>query len=368
MLDKNEVIRKLNALVPNLIITLNEELKILKDCLTWLNDNNQHLEELFKIGEISWSGHINQAIELKSFKHPYQILGVDGSQIYPDRHQGVNCFLLNIGFAEFSYAEKSTVALKSFPSLYFENDVDFELSPENINYLRTGQEFIKGFEYSQNMYIGGNAEQFVFLFDGPLYFWYLDNKPGQIKKNFLSNYLSSLQLFYSKRMPIIGFLSAPKNKEIINLIKVGLSKKIINLGYECNADFQFITDADFVSLFLKSCFRTPIFSFSSSLSNQYPEPLRPSFCYINFKTEIVRIEFPNWLTKDPHFDKILNIVIDQCNKGNGYPIALSEAHEQAVVKGYDRDFFYDTLHKIALKNNLLIKFSQKSTKKKLVGV
>jgi len=368
MLDRNAVVRKLNDLVPNIVVNINQELKVLKDCLTWLNDNNKNVDELFKIGEVYWADKIDQAVKLKTWEKPYHIVGVDGSQIYPDRHRGINCFLLNIGFAEFSYADQSTVNLQSSPSIYFENDVDFELSTENINYLRTGQEFIKGFEHCHKVFKKEMTDPFVFLFDGPLYFWYLDNKPGEIKNNFLSTYISSLDSFFSQRIPILGFLSAPKNKEIINLLKIGLSKKIIDLGYECTTEFQFITDADFISLFLRSYSRTPIFSLNSSLAYLYPAHLRPSFCYINFDTEIARIEFPFWLSQDPDFDKLLSILVDQCNKGNGYPIALSEAHEQAVVKGYDRDYFYAALHKIGFENNHLLKFSQKSTKKKLVGV
>ena len=33
----------------------------------------------------------------------YNILAADGSQIYPDRHEGVDAFLINIGLTDFNY-------------------------------------------------------------------------------------------------------------------------------------------------------------------------------------------------------------------------------------------------------------------------
>ncbi len=37
------------------------------------------------------------------------------------------------------------------------------------------------------------------------------------------------------------------------------------------------------------------------------------------------------------------MVCDQIRKGSGYPVSLSEAHEQAVVRASDRELFYDLL-------------------------
>ena len=42
-------------------------------------------------------------------------------------------------------------------------------------------------------------------------------------------------------------------------------------------------------------------------------------------------------------DELLSLVhaglVDQCRKGHGYPVAISEAHEQAVVTAGDREEF-----------------------------
>ena len=67
-------------------------------------------------------------------------------------------------------------------------------------------------------------------------------------------------------------------------------------------------------------------------------------------------------------DLIATIIADQCVKGRGYPVVLAEAHEQAVVKGLDREFFYHLINKISLEHNKTLKISQKSRKKLGMGI
>jgi len=38
-------------------------------------------------------------------------------------------------------------------------------------------------------------------------------------------------------------------------------------------------------------------------------------------------------------DRVHALVYDQCVRGDGYPVALARAHEQAVIRGADRRAF-----------------------------
>jgi len=49
--------------------------------------------------------------------------------------------------------------------------------------------------------------------------------------------------------------------------------------------------------------------------------------------------------------------------GGGYPVALAEAHEQAVVKGPDREFFYHFLQKMGMERSHAQSISRKSLRK-----
>jgi hypothetical protein len=65
------------------------------------------------------------------------------------------------------------------------------------------------------------------------------------------------------------------------------------------------------------------------------------------------VEFPAWLTGDSALlNQTLAIVLAQINKGFGYPIALAEAHNQAVVRSGDRRRFFALLEQQLLKSGL----------------
>src|SRR5271163_335910 len=52
-----------------------------------------------------WEGDLGIVVPINPLTSPYTILGVDGSQIYPDKHQGSACFLINIGTVLLSYGQ-----------------------------------------------------------------------------------------------------------------------------------------------------------------------------------------------------------------------------------------------------------------------
>ena len=79
-------------------------------------------------------------------------------------------------------------------------------------------------------------------------------------------------------------------------------------------------------------------------------PLRPGglatgqewshFYYLNGGAEIARVEAPDWLADDPELLALSRaMLVKQCQLGLGYPVAVSEAHEQAVISGHDRAEF-----------------------------
>ena len=64
------------------------------------------------------------------------------------------------------------------------------------------------------------------------------------------------------------------------------------------------------------------------------------FYYLNGGAEIARVEVPDWLVNDPELLALSHaMLVKQCQLGLGYPVAISEAHEQAVITGHDRQEF-----------------------------
>jgi hypothetical protein len=71
------------------------------------------------------------------------------------------------------------------------------------------------------------------------------------------------------------------------------------------------------------------------------------------------------VAKPELLEQSLGIVLAQVYKGYGYPIALAEAHNQAVIKGSDRLRFFALLEqemiRVGLKN---VGISYKETSKR----
>jgi hypothetical protein len=70
-------------------------------------------------------------------------------------------------------------------------------------------------------------------------------------------------------------------------------------------------------------------------------------------TEIARVEVPAWVVEEGALlDRSLSILLAQVLKGYGYPIALAEAHNLAVIKGGDRLRFFALLEQQMIKVGL----------------
>jgi NurA-like 5'-3' nuclease len=81
--------------------------------------------------------------------------------------------------------------------------------------------------------------------------------------------------------------------------------------------------------------------------------------------EIARVEIPAWIANDEETVKFIHsVIIDQIKKGDGYPVVLSEAHEKAVVRAQERELFYRMLEESFVKNNISVRISRKSFKKR----
>jgi hypothetical protein len=69
--------------------------------------------------------------------------------------------------------------------------------------------------------------------------------------------------------------------------------------------------------------------------------------------EIARIEVPEWVATDSVlFKQALSLMLAQVQKGYGYPVALAEAHNQAVVRGGDRARFFAVLEQQMIRSGV----------------
>lgn len=323
-----------------------------------------------------WQGNLDDQVCVTACLEEYCVYAVDGSQIYPDRHQGVACYLINIGTALVQYGHVAGQSRAEFSSQPFlmtalSDQADahgsYEIHPDMVNCQRTEFEFRAGLEMSQSPVLANKNP--VFLFDGSLIFWHLDSKEEPIKNRFLTSYCALLQQLYSHRVLHAGYISLPKSRELVNLLRIKSEMPVTQGPVVQSFNGSCLVDADVVRFYLKPHHRTLVFQNRSPIVAFYPPPLRPHFFYLNNGVEIVRVEIPAWIAQDADLvSYISSIILSQSLKGNGYPVCLAEAHEQAVVKAADRELFYLMLQKIMHEKKLVYPVSQKSMHKRSLGI
>ena len=172
-----------------------------------------------------------------------------------------------------------------------------------------------------------------------------------------------------------GYLSGARFSDLAVLLRVGLCEgdDACDLSrsqlYDICSMAEMLTDAELLSFVLAPGERTTLFSCVGSVVDLYPEHSKPWFFYLHTGDEVVRIEVPAWIAADKEaIDLIAACCLDQAAKGFGYPVALAEAHAQAVVTGADRTFFYEWIAMQSIRQQRNVAISPKSLKKKLLGI
>ncbi|MDQ2800722.1 MAG: DNA double-strand break repair nuclease NurA, partial [Armatimonadota bacterium] len=120
------------------------------------------------------------------------------------------------------------------------------------------------------------------------------------------------------------------------------------------AQLAHVTDAQvFARLLPNKGDRSPVFGSAARSLSLYPDDQRICFFYLNVGDEIARVEVPKWVAEDDALrDRVHALCFDQSSKGQGYPVALAEAHEQAVVRGPEREAFFRLVESAFVRQNL----------------
>ena len=374
MLDRAKVIREFSLASGALFLDLSKEHEQAWNEYKKCSQDEQFLDKVkaYAISNIPfWRGNLLDSHQIYPVTDPYQIISVDGSQIYPDKHQGTNCFLINIGTVLFRYGKGQGASnFASEPFLFLDSD-DHEkesMSVDMVNGKREELEFLHGFSASLDALEKHPELPLLFLFDGSLIFWHLDSKDTVLRDYFLQKYCVLLQKFYESMIPVMGYISLPKSKDLINLVRASLTDFKLK-PQDRTAVVPHTVDTTLAGYFLEEGCITTLFQNNSPITALYPAHLRPWFCYYLSSHELVRIEFPQYIADNKKlFFQSVGIIADQINKGHGYPISTAEAHVQAVVKGPDREFFYHVLEKHSIEQKIRMISSQKSLKKRKMSI
>lgn len=284
------------------------------------------------------------------------VVATDGSQIFPDRHVEPSCYLLNIGRIAFHYGTLDAPLIRAEPSLRFRQqdlallteDDDAQASPldvtaEVVSALRDELELEWLFETALEERSSGRP--ILAIADGTLIRWMLRGmKNRRLEDKLLARYVAVLDRFREHGIPVCSYVSRPANAEVVNLLRLHLGED----DWDTSPDsLRGLHDRHLFGRRLEVEERSAVFLSRSEVLEVYGDHRIVAF-YVRGCGEVGRVEMPKWVADGgdehgPWLDLIHAVVLDQCEKGGGYPIILQEAHERAVVRMREKDVFHRIL-------------------------
>lgn len=343
----------------------------LANALSELNKENRDIDALKKkINASKTSWLVAELVEGLNNRHDappapkdFAVLATDGSQVETNRHQAGSYYCINIGGIALEYGQKPNAILESQPTLFYREE-DMAIRPASGNgrhqpidsALLGIKRDVEECRHLVKMAAKVDAANpTLALLDGSLLKWLLEGKnyPDFVADELLDNgFLACLEemrkLFNNRVLTLASYISFPGGTDVTNALRVAACPHAVaNCDKECSeiepgqraCDFlNGIRDRDLFENLLKEGQRSALFISPSRVSRQRYGQHQVYFFYLKVAEEVARVEIPQWVAlNSQRLGLTHTLILDQCQRGHGYPVTLSEAHEQAVVTGKDRE-------------------------------
>ena len=320
----------------------------------------------------------------------HAVVATDGSQIEPERHAMAEYFVLNVGWAALRYGHGARAELGSAPEVRFRaEELCFEVGGRRIpireELLATLRTLLERRKLAELLEAIPSGETALGLADGSLLDWNLENRRADLPPAVEEELLAQLDRVRASGHLLAGYTSRPAARDAANLARVPLCSD--RPGMDCRRcssregtgvpacePVDGLTDADLYRPRLAPYQRSALFRPRQRVQERYG-PHRVVCFYLHAGPEIGRVEVPEWLAADPARLALTHaIVADQCRRGRfhgrlpGYPPALVEAHEQAVLDGQDRAAFEQMLERRLHRAGLPAELSAKRLSKQMKAV
>ncbi len=312
------------------------------------------------------------------FSQPHTVIATDGSQIAPSRHEIAYCYLINIGRVALHYGCSSYPLLDSIPEVYYQSEDLYIARQWNIPteewmvLKRTLCEATALSELAQSLPSRGTP--ILALSDGSLIHWNLETLPTEARAKILPEIIKSWQQLQAADIPMAGYISAPRTVEATNFLRLeacpypepNCNQHCANQLLEHNpcSKIMPLKDALIWQQVLQPGECSPLWRSHSRILQEY-EGHWIYFCYLHVGNEIARIEMPEWTALDPSKRSlVISIILAQIQKGYGYPVALAEAHNQAVVTSSDRRRFFALLEQQMQRSGISVTTTAKEARKR----
>jgi hypothetical protein len=315
----------------------------------------------------------------------WSVVASDGSHIEVDRHRATRCFLINIGAVSIDYGSRPDARLASYPRLY-SDDSDLVIAAPGggreqvvegniLGAKRSVEECRRLVDLAAGLPAGRDC---LALLDGTLILWGLEAYPDFVADVLLHDGLLKCldalkKLNESRRLALASYISFPRSTDVVNVLRLIVCPVD---APDCDRDcppgkerrcevVAGVRDRDLFIDLLGEGERSALFISPSKVVAEHYGGHRVHFFYLRAGDEIARVEVPQWVAENEGLLGLTHgLVLDQCRRGHGYPVVLSEAHEQAVVTGADRENFWELVEATLIEEHLPGAASAKSVSKR----
>lgn len=310
------------------------------------------------------------------------VIATDGSQIEPDRHAMSDFFLLNVGWAVVRYGPEPFAELASEPTLFYTPEETYithgarrvPIQDRHLSAKRSVLEITQAANLAAQWH--EDMDHLVVLADGTLALWVLEERPDDfLRRALLEPYVEQLKRLRALNRPLASYISRPRSIDVSSLLQDGGCDGLLGGCTPC-ADgkvdqcvFERLPDRELFG-WLQPGERSALFQMTlpEGLVDFYKD-LVPCFFYLNVGSEIARIEVPPWTADDRcQLELVQAVILDQCQKGLGYPNVLARADKQAVVTAQDRHAFEYLRDALLAREGIAVRASEKLHSKRIWAV
>jgi hypothetical protein len=392
-LDLNKVATQVTGMISRLKDARTERQQHLQSALSKLSNPATDLDDLKRkitASRTTWLvadlvEELDRRYQVPPTPPEFTIVATDGSHIDVDRHRSTRCYLINIGSATINYGSKPDATLSSSPHLY-SSDEDLIITPPGggreqvvegtlLGIKRAVEECRHLSELASGLPAGSTS---LALLDGTLILWGLEAYPEFVTEALLTNGLlhcleDMRKLNSNRRLSLASYISFPRSTDVVNVLRVAICPhEVVDSDQLCKACTSRecevvagVRDRELFMNLLETGERSALFiSPSRVVKERYGEHCI-YFFYLKLDDEIARIEIPQWVANNSELLGLTHsLIYDQCRRGHGYPVVLSEAHEQAVVTGADRENFWELVESSMVAEHIPSTGSAKSLSKR----
>jgi len=393
-LDLNKVAAQIGSMVARLKAGREERRKHLQRALETLHEQSANLDRLRKkiaLSKTTWLvadlvEGLDEHYQAPPLPSEFTVLATDGSHIAVDRHRSTRCYLINIGSVVLHYGNEPSASLESHPHLY-SSEEELVIAPpkgggreqlieDTLLSIKRGVD-----ELRQLVPLAKESAPqcpALALLDGSLILWGLEAYPDfvtdvMLEKGFLRHLDEIRKLSQDRKVALASYISFPRSTDVVNVLRLALCPhEVVDTDLycqkcetkECEAVAQ-VDDRELFSNLLEPGERSALFINQSSIVRKHYGEHRVYFFYLKAEEEVARVEIPQWVATDADLLNLTQaLVLDQCRRGQGYPVALSEAHEQAVVTSADKENFWQFVASSLVEEHLPSTASAKSQSKR----